>query len=215
MVDPLNNLPTSYAYSNNDINVPAQVLQTTIMEVTQANHNLTDAEKELLCWHYHLGHLGYRKIQALMRSGILSHSHASCSLHTTTAKIQEPPKCAACQYGKQTHRPTPGRTSSVIQDCSGALKQGDLFVGQRIAEDHFICSTKGCLFMSKGKTATSEMYCGGCIFVDHASSYLHVKFQWYLNTHKMLEAKENFELMCHDHGVVLQAYMSDNGSSFT
>jgi transposase InsO family protein len=59
------------------------------------------------------------------------------------------------------------------------------------------------------------MYCGGCIFVDHATGHLHVEFQKHLNTHETLEAKESFELMCHDHGVIPQAYHSDNGSSFT
>jgi hypothetical protein len=42
-----------------------------------------------------------------------------------------------------------------------------------------------------------------------------VEFQKHLNTHETLEAKESFELMCHDHGVIPQAYHSDNGSSFT
>lgn len=34
-------------------------------------------------------------------------------------------------------------------------------------------------------------------------------------THETLKAKEGFELMCRDHGVVPQAYLSANGSSFT
>jgi transposase InsO family protein len=42
-----------------------------------------------------------------------------------------------------------------------------------------------------------------------------VEFQKHLNTHETLEAKESFELICHDHGVIPQAYHSDNGSSFT
>jgi transposase InsO family protein len=42
-----------------------------------------------------------------------------------------------------------------------------------------------------------------------------VEFQKHLNTHETPEAKESFELMCHDHGVIPQAYHSDSGSSFT
>jgi hypothetical protein len=149
-----------------------------------------------------------------MKSGVLSHSQATHSLHTTASKIQNPPKCAACQYGKQCRHPSPGKTSSVVRDRAGALKQDDLFAGQKIAVDHFVCSTRGCLFTSKGKTSENEMYCGRCIFVDHATGHLHVEFQKHLNTHETLEAKETFELMCHDHGVIPQAYHSDNGSSF-
>ena len=53
------------------------------------------------------------------------------------------------------------------------------------------------------------------MFVDHASGFLHVEFQTHLNTHETLEAKEKFELMCHDNGVIPQSYLTDNGSAFT
>ena len=215
LVDPTNNLPTSQAYRYDCIDTPVKALQTTMTEVCAANHNLSEPEKELLRWHFRLGHISCRKIQALMRSGVLSHSQATRSLHTAASKIQNLPKCAACQYGKQCRRPSPGKTSSVVRDRAGALKRDDLFAGQKIAVDHFVCSTNGRLFTSKGKTSKNEMYCGGCIYVDHATGFLHVEFQKHLNTHETLEAKEKFELMCRDHGVIPQAYHSDNGSSFT
>jgi hypothetical protein len=47
-------------------------MNTTITEVHEANHNLSEPEKELLRWHYRLGHISFRKIQFLFRSGILS-----------------------------------------------------------------------------------------------------------------------------------------------
>jgi hypothetical protein len=97
-----------------------------------------------------------------------------------------------------------------VWDQAGALKQDDLFARQKIAVDHFVCSTRGRLFTSKGKTSENEMYCGRCIFVDHATRHLHVEFQKHLNTHETLEAKESFELMHHDHGIISQAYHSDN-----
>ena len=59
------------------------------------------------------------------------------------------------------------------------------------------------------------MYCGGCIFVDHASGHIHVVNQTSLSSHQTLRAKEEFELMCRDHGVVPQRYLSDNGKAFT
>ena len=78
-----------------------------------------------------------------------------------------------------------------------------------------MCSTKGHLFTSRGKTADSEMFSGGCHFIDHASGYLHVEFQTNLNTHDTINAIDNFELMCRDHGIVPQTYLSNNGSAFT
>ncbi len=190
LVDPTNNLPTSQAYDSDSTETPVQALQAIISEVCDANQNLTEPEKELLRWHFRLGHIGYRKIQALMKSGVLSHSQATRSLHTAASKIQNPPKCAACQYGKQCRRPSPGKTTSVVKDRAGALKQDDLFPGQKIAVDHFVCSTKGRLFTSKGKTSENEMYCGGCIYVDHATGFLHVEFQKHLNTHEDCKLKK-------------------------
>ena len=37
----------------------------------EANQNLTPPQKELLKWHYRLGHLGLQRVQALLRSGAL------------------------------------------------------------------------------------------------------------------------------------------------
>lgn len=215
LIDKSNNLPTSLAYKHSDVDIPVKALTATITAVNADNHNITEPEKELLRWHYRLGHLGFRRIQALMRSGVLAHSQATRSLHVAASKIEHPPKCAACQYGKQTRRPSPGKKSSAVKDKSGALKKDDLFAGQKIAVDHFVCSTKGRLFTSKGKTAENEMFCGGCVYVDHATGYLFVAFQKQLNTHETLKAKEQFELMCRDHGVIPQSYLSDNASTFT
>ena len=43
----------------------ADALVATISEVHETNHNLSEAEKELLRWHYRLGHIGFKKIQFL------------------------------------------------------------------------------------------------------------------------------------------------------
>ena len=61
----------------------------------------------------------------------------------------------------------------------------------------------------------SEMFSGSCLFVDHTSGFIHVKFQNHLNTHETINAKDNFELMCQDNGMAPQSYVLDNGSAFT
>jgi hypothetical protein len=133
MIDSSNNLPTSQFYNQSDINVPVEVLQTTFTTVNTKNYNLSKLQKELLRWHYHLGHLGFRKIQLLMRSGVLSHTQSTRSLHTAALKIMTPPHCSACQFGKQTRCPSPGKVSSVVKDCEGALKKDNLFAGQHVS----------------------------------------------------------------------------------
>ena len=82
------------------------------------------------------------------------------------------PLCTACQYGKQRHRPSPGIKREVVHDQEGALKQGDLFPGQKIPVDHFVCLTRGCLSNTYSKENPKTQYCGGAIFIDHASGYL-------------------------------------------
>jgi len=115
-VDPRNNLPTSMAYRYNDEMAKPQALQSTIVTVNAANINLSEPEKELLRWHCRLGHVSFRRVQFLMRTGVLSNSESSRRLHTAACKLASPPKCAACQYGKQTRRPSPGTKTTVVQD---------------------------------------------------------------------------------------------------
>jgi hypothetical protein len=44
-----------------------------------------------------------------LQTGALVTSVAQKRLHIAAAKLPQLPKCAACQYGKQHHRPTPGK----------------------------------------------------------------------------------------------------------
>ena len=83
-----------------------------------------------------------------------------------------------------------------VKDHEGVLKAEDLLPGQKTSVDHFVCSAKGRLFESKGKTKDEEMYSDGAIIVDHASGFIHVSFQKHLNTHETLKRKEAYELLC-------------------
>jgi transposase InsO family protein len=44
---------------------------------------------------------------------------------------------------------------------------------------------------------------------------VHVKFQAHLTTHETLKAKESYELLCRDLGIIVQSFLTDNGSAFT
>jgi hypothetical protein len=61
-----------------------------INEVSIANHNLSEPKKELLCWHQRLGHLSFRPIQFLLRTGALATSVSLKKLHTAACKIVHP-----------------------------------------------------------------------------------------------------------------------------
>ena len=180
----------------------------------EANLNLTKPEKELFHWHCCLGHIGFWKVQFLMRMGVLSQSQRNQKLHMAACKIIHPPKCATCQFGKQKQGLSPGKQSSVIKDHDGVLKKDHLLPGQCVSVDHFVCNTKGQLYTSRGKMSPDDMYDGGCIYFNHASGFIHCEHQVHLTTHETLQAKEHFEWMCHDYGVIPQTYLSDNGKPF-
>ena len=213
--NPTTSLPTTQAYQHNSTDIPAQALCHNVNTVNSNNINLTESQKELLRWHQRLGHLAFKKIQHLMRTGVLSHTEGTRHLHTAASKLTEVPKCAACLFGKQTVRTSPGSQTSIVRDRAGVLRAENLLPGSAVSVDHFISSVKGRLFSGYDKGGDTSRYVGGCIFIDHASSYIHIEFQPSLSTHETLRGKLSFERHCRDVGVVVQKYMSDNGRAFT
>ena len=214
LVDPKSNLHIGAATKAFEITNEAPTAYTTAT-TSLHNQNLTAAEKELLRWHCRLGHLHGKKIQFLMQSGVLAHSETTRRLQTASAKLTSCPMCAACQYGKQRRTPAPGRRITTVRERDGALKQDDLFPGQKVSVDHFVCSTKGRLPHTYGKEDPKLQYSGGAIFVDHATGYTYIHHQVSLTTHSTIESKEQFESFCRDHGVIVSEYLSDNGAAFT
>ncbi|MEL7340175.1 MAG: hypothetical protein AAGM67_06790, partial [Bacteroidota bacterium] len=57
-------------------------------------------------------------------------------------------------------------------------------------------------------------YSGGSLFVDHASKHVHVEFQEHFNAPETISALKAYERLCHDSGVIPQAFVTDNGASF-
>jgi len=75
-------LPTSEAYNATDPFKAADALVSIVNTVHEKNLNLTEAEKELLRWHYRLGHVGFKKVQFFLRSGVVSKTEESRRLQT-------------------------------------------------------------------------------------------------------------------------------------
>ena len=69
-VHPGTDLPTSVAYRYNGCMSAVKSLNNVVSVVKKENINLTDPEKELLCWHQRLGHVAFKRVQALFRSGV-------------------------------------------------------------------------------------------------------------------------------------------------
>ena len=201
---PRNNLPMSAAF--NKATLSSRTVELNLCVTDETNQNLSESQKELLRWHFRLGHLNFAAVQQLLRSSALG----SSSLQTAASKC-EIPRCASCQFGKAKRRPTGITHSRSNPERDGALKAGDLLPGQCVSVDHFVCSNKGRLLESRGKTSEDHMHSGGCIFIDHATGYVHVEHQVKLTTHETLFAKQRFENHSHDYGVIIQQYQADNG----
>ena len=192
-IDHSTNLPTCWIHDPHNKSSP-QAMNVLLTSVHDDNKNLTPGEKELLRWHQRLGHLSFQQVQFLLNQGVLARSEEQRRLHRTAAQIRNPPKCAACLFAKQTRRATVQRSSNAVKDRAGILSADQTLPGQRISVDHFVCSTKGRLFSGAGCTNPDHMYCGGCVFVDQSSGFLHTEFQTSLDTHQTLRAKDSFEL---------------------
>ena len=200
-----NNLPTCSMW-NTKPSVPGPAANTTGCVTNEHNPNLTSPQKELLKWHYRLCHQGLASLQRLLKTGALGNS----PLLRAASKC-DLPKCASCEFGKATRRPTDSTTKTSVPEREYGLKKENLFPGQRVSMDHFTVTQKGRLYSSKGKTHTDSMYSGGCIFVDHATGDIHIEHLVNFTATETIAAKQRYEKRMFDMGVTVQAYQSDNG----
>jgi hypothetical protein len=215
LTDPRTNLHVGVAYDNTAPSSIHAAFSAAISTTSASNANLSATEKELLRWHFRLGHLSFRKVQFLLQSGVMAHKDSARRLQTSAAKLHSFPMCASCQYGKQRRKPAPGKATHLIRERQGVLKSDNLFPGQKVSVDHFICSTRGRLKHTYGKEDPRLQYSGGAIFVDHASSYVFIEHQVHMTTHETINSKEAFETHSRDFGVIITEYHSDNGTAFT
>ncbi len=213
------NLPTASTYPRPQVNKgsskdPVPKFDKHPSLTVPSNINLSEPEKELLRWHQRLGHLSIKRVQWLMRQGILGTTSYSKQLQSSASKLTHGPLCAGCQYAKQRRKTKPGSIKRSDPLSRDALKTDDLFPGARISVDHFECNPNGRLLDTFGKERVDAKYKGGCIFVDSATGYVHVELQTKFNSHETLTAKKQFESECTTFGVVPQSYISDDGSAF-
>lgn len=182
-----------------------EVLLSAIDLTDKSNRNLTDGQKTLLMLHYKLGHLGFKHIQWMVRIGKLKVRNSK--------QVQdcEIPKCAACMFGKMTKRASSASTSKQPkEEKEMSLKAEDLMPGQRVSMDHYECRQPGRLYASKG-SSRAQSFCGGAIFVDHATGYVSIQHQVTLGAADTIQSKVRFERAALEDGVIIQGYHTDNG----
>ena len=145
-----------------------------------------------------------KKVQWLMRQGLLASSEQARRVQSKASKLTHGPMCTACQYAKQRRKTTPGATKVMHKDSVDMLKTNDLFPGSKISVDHFEANPKGRLINTYGKESDDDRYKrGGCIFVNHSSGYIHIELQVRLNMTETLKSKKVFEDTCSRYGAIL------------
>ena len=73
-----NNLPTCPVHCPEDAHKAIEALSMTLSVVSDSNVNLSEPQKELLHWHFRLGHLNFKCILFVMQSGALAVSQPQC-----------------------------------------------------------------------------------------------------------------------------------------
>ena len=142
-INPVNNLPTSTCFCHEAVQQVSANFSEAMSETHRGNFNLSEPHKELLRWHYKLGHVGLKTVQFILRTGALASSDKQRRLHTRAANIpsHDLPKCGSCLFGKQTRKRVPGKVLKVVKDRTGILSADKLHPGELVFIDHFVCST--------------------------------------------------------------------------
>jgi len=221
-----NNLPMSTCHHGKSLEHLAINFASQTTTTHARNYNLSEPQKELLRWHYRLGHVGMQTVKWILRTGALATTNAMKRLHKRAANVphNDTPRCAACQFGKQTRKPAPGKRTTAIKDREGVLSAEALQPGERVFVDHFVCSTRGRKYSGQGirntkrKASTDQQaksYAGGCVVVDAATGFIDIQFQSFFSASETISAVKRFEANARDNGIIVSQYHSDSGSAFT
>ena len=204
--DDRNHLPIGYATVGDDLQ-PMINPQANLSLFDETNQNITAGHRLLLNWHGRFGHLNFPAVQRILRQfpfvSIKFAAAAKCDLTDF--------RCEICQYAKAHRRTTHGKRTQVNDERDGSLKAEHLGPGVRVSVDHFESRLLGRTRDSYGKPSSAK-YKGGCIFVDHGTGYLHVEHQLGFSAVETIRAKQSFESMAFEHGVVVQSYLTDSGA---
>ena len=174
-----------------------------------ANQNFALAQKELLKWHYRLGHFNVSWVQQFTRprsGSLIPLRHKSPSVEAT-----KDIKCHACRISKTNRRPDGAHLDRIRPEKDGGLSKEHLRFGSKISTDQFVSSVKGRRFDSKGKEPDGQKYSGGTIYVDVSSGYIEVFPQVSLKASETIQSKRRFERTLSNFGHEVHIYLGDNG----
>ena len=177
----------------------------------EVNQNITPSQKELLKWHWRLGHAGFQWVQKLAAKRKQPvEGTESPILRTQKPSVSScpPPMCCACQLAKQSRRGAGSSVETRVPKMD--IRQGDLKPGQCVSIDQYMSALPGRLPHTKGKEKKKDQYNGGTLFVDHATGFMYLKHQVSLKAGETIKAKRAFEQLAAEYGIKIQGYRADN-----
>ncbi len=199
--DKTTHLPILNAF-HNATKVAESLMTSCVTE--EVNQNLTTLQKLMLQWHFKLGHVGFQRLQWIARQGWLGKLAEKFGVSSVT-----PPKCAACQFGRQQRTTTAG--SKTTKEGQGALSKNKLQPGDLVFSDQYESRVPGRVFNARGTKVNSEKYCGGTLFCDAATGLISVHHQISLTAMDTIQSKLKFEREAFVVGHTIKAYHTDNG----
>jgi hypothetical protein len=173
--------------------------------VRETNINLSPGQKELLKWHFRLGHWNLQWIQTLIRKKILYCADDRAS------KPDSYCQCAACNLSKQIRKSEETIENKLNIEKDGSLRKETLQPGACISTDQYVSHVPGRLEHTYGKENTEERYIGGTLFIDEASQFIYIQNQVSLGATETIRAKHKFERLAQRHGIKVKSYRGDNG----
>ena len=203
-------LPVAYIVPPpTDLETKVDEAYSALSVLDDANINLTLAQKELMLWHFKLGHFHLEWIQRLMRVREGEDEPVLRTKHKANAC--QLPHCAACHFAKLHLRATESTVEKTVKAREGILKTEHLKPGDMVSTDQYVSKLPGRLPHTKGKEKDKERYQGGTIYVDEASGFIFAQHQVSLNAAETIRGKHLFEREALTCGREIKNYRGDNG----
>ncbi len=146
----------------------------------EVNQNIMASQKELLKWHWRLGHANFNWIQRLAAHRRSAPDGITMPiLRTMTPSVSSclAPLCTACQMAKQSQQNPEVKVENNVPEKDMLLWHGKLQPGAMVSIDQYVSTLPGHLPKTKGKEPKKDKYNGGTLFVDHATTYIYLRHQ--------------------------------------
>ena len=174
------------------------------------NQNISVYEKEVLAWHYKLGHFHLPWIERLSRTR-KGDSSPCIVVRSSRPKGTLKVMCKACKLSKASRTPEQVSIKQPIPEKEMALQRDVIRVGAKVSTDQFVSAVRGRQYHTQGKEGEGQKFTGGTIFIDISSGYMGINNQVSLKAFETINSKRRFEREMGLYGHIVQKYLGDNG----